>query len=192
MLSSWTIVVPVKGTSAAKSRLGGNDRLAMAMALDTVEAALAVAPVIVVTSAAARAAFEQLGARVVSDPGTGLIGAISAGLAGAPGATAVLLGDLPAVRPAELAAALDAAARHPLSIVADADATGTALAAATPGAAHALAFGPGSRAAHVAAGYVELAGEWPGLRRDIDLAEHLDGLTLGPRTAAVLRGHRGD
>lgn len=188
MPTSWTIVVPVKGTSAAKTRLGGDDRLAMAMALDTVEAALAVAPVIVVTSAAAQAAFEELGATVVPDPGTGLLGAIAAGLAATSGATAVLLGDLPAVRPAELAAALDAAARHPLSIVADADATGTALAAATPGATHALAFGPGSRAAHVAAGYVELAGEWPGLRRDIDLAEHLDGLELGPRTAAVLRG----
>ncbi len=119
----------------------------------------------------------------------GLIAAIQLGVAVAAEGTgvAVLLGDLPALRPSELAAALDAAARHPLSIVADADATGTALAAATPGHSHALAFGPGSRAAHLAAGYVDLAGDWPGLRRDIDLAEHLAGLDLGPRTTAGLR-----
>lgn len=190
MRTDWTIVVPFKGTSGAKTRLGRDDdgELALAMALDTVEAALAVAPVIVVTSSGSL--FAALGARVVPDPGTGLIGAIYAGLASVEGPTAVLLGDLPAVRPVELAAALEAAEGHPLSIVADADATGTALAAATPGATHALAFGPGSRAAHVAAGYVELVGDWPGLRRDIDLESHLDGLSLGPRTAAVLRGAR--
>ena len=188
-MTEWTVVVPVKSTGA-KTRFGAGDNreLALAMALDTVSAALAapgVARVIVVTSAS----FPLAGVDIVPDPGTGLIGAITAGLDGVSGATAVLLGDLPALRPSELGAALEAAAGHPLSIVADADATGTALAAATPGHSHALAFGPGSRAAHVAAGYVELEGAWPGLRRDVDVAGHLDGLPLGPRTATLL--HRG-
>lgn len=193
----------MKGTREAKSRFGGTDNraLALAMALDTVEAALAVAPVIVVTTDGEP--FVELGATVIADPGAGLNAAIAAGLDAAAtshanakanananeSGTAVLLGDLPGVRPSELAAALDAAGGHPLSIVADADGTGTALAAATAGHEHRLAFGAGSRGQHVANGYIELLGDWPGLRRDIDTAEQLASIEhLGVRTAALLLG----
>lgn len=195
----------MKGTREAKSRFGGTDNraLALAMALDTVEAALAVAPVIVVTTDGEP--FVELGATVIADPGAGLNAAIAAGLDAAAtsqgkakananananeSGTAVLLGDLPGVRPSELAAALDAAGGHPLSIVADADGTGTALAAATAGDEHRLAFGAGSRGKHVANGYIELLGDWPGLRRDIDTAEQLASIEhLGARTAALLLG----
>jgi hypothetical protein len=57
---------------------------------------------------------------------------------------------------------------------------------AQPGIQHRVAFGPDSRRAHLANGYVELLDPWVTLRRDIDRAEHLHGLTLGPRTRKLL------
>ena len=196
--AAWTVVVPVKGTAESKSRLGASRELALAIALDTVAAALEVARVIVVTSASAAPRFSALGASVVQDTGRGLTAAVETGLAaassssscGAAGPVAVLLGDVPAVTAAELAGALGAAARHPLAFVPDADGVGSVLIAAAAGVAHAPAFGPGSRAAHLAAGYVELrVAADSGLRRDVDTAEQLAALAtagrLGPRTAAL-------
>ncbi|MDJ0335744.1 2-phospho-L-lactate guanylyltransferase [Salinibacterium sp. G-O1] len=187
MRADWVVIVPFRAASA-KSRFGPGDNaeLAMAMALDTVAAALTVAHVIVVTDAAEP--FVALGAAVHPDPGAGLNAAIAAGLeqAGVDTPRAVLLGDHPALTPTELAAAL-AAATHPLSLVADAAGDGSALTAARPGVPHALAFGPGSRAAHIAEGYVELDGDWPGLSADVDTAADLAGLAdPGPRTSAWL------
>jgi len=184
-VSEWTIVVPVKGTPAAKSRLGASPALAEAIALDTVEAALAVAPVIVVTPVAAR--FEALGATVVSDPGGGLAAAIDAGIAAASGSVAVLLGDLPALRPEELRAALDAAAAHARAFVADSEGTGTALITSTTD--HAPAFGAGSAQRHRDAGYVELdVPSDSGLRSDVDTVEQLAALAgrVGDRTRTQL------
>lgn len=209
MSLGWIVVIPVKGTESAKSRLGGEavrrGEFALAIALDTVQAALAtanVSAVIVVTSAGAAPAFRALGARVVrEETRTGLNAAIRTGLQealvlSAPGGgagsagTAVLLGDVPALRPGELAAALAAAERHPLSMVADADAIGTVLITALPGRDHAVAFGGASRAAHLAAGYVELeVADESGLRRDVDTLEQLTALgvdRVGPRTAALI------
>ncbi|GAB2450370.1 2-phospho-L-lactate guanylyltransferase [Conyzicola lurida] len=199
----WIVVIPVKGTGEAKSRLGDGhpDRaaLAQALALDTVAAALAAASVVlvlVVTTAEAAPAFDDLGAFVViEEQPSGLAAAIADGLdvatdLGAPGrGVAVLLGDLPALQPAELAAALAAATAHELSMVPDADGTGTALIAAADGAVHATAFGAGSRAAHAAAGYVELAVDADsGLRRDVDTPQQLADLAprVGRFTAEVL------
>lgn len=184
-------MIPVKGTTASKSRFGPGDHrdLALAMALDTAEAALAVAPVVVVTVGGAE--FQSLGATVVPDPGAGLLPAIGAGLAGLDSHTAVLLGDHPALRAEELRDALLAAQHHPRSLVADEDGTGTALVAALEGIGHDLAFGTGSRSLHRERGYVELDGHWPGLRRDVDLIEHLEGLAevgleLGRHSRAFL------
>jgi len=87
---------------------------------------------------------------------------------------AVLLGDLPALRPEELDAALGAAARHPLAFVRDADGTGTTLATAAAGVALDAQFGPDSAARHAAAGFTELeASAWPGLVRDVDTVDSL-------------------
>jgi 2-phospho-L-lactate guanylyltransferase len=189
---TFTIVMPLKGGPEPKSRFGGSTEfrraLARAMALDTVEAALAVAPVIAVTTEEIALDVAELGATVIADPGLGLNAAIEAGLVGvSTGSTrGVLLGDLPGLRPAELAEALDASARADLSFVADADGSGTVLVVAQPGIQHRVAFGPDSRRAHLANGYVEMLGPWVTLRRDIDHAEHLHGLTLGPRTAAIV------
>lgn len=183
-----TIIIPVRGGASAKSRLGGPLRaqLARAMALDTIEAALEVGPVIVVTDETMRSDAEAIGARAVPDPGHGLNRAIAQGLAVAPpGASAVLLGDVPGLDPDELRAALAEAAAHDRAMVADADADGdgTVLLVATQ---HDLAFGPNSRALHAARGYVELTTPWPTLRRDVDLPEHLLAMVRGRRTLELL------
>ncbi len=192
---AWTVVVPVKGTSASKSRLGGEDarreRLAAAIALDTVETVLAtpgVVRVVVVTSASAAPAFAALGADTVLDAaGEGLNAAIRLGVSAAEGAVGVLLGDLPALRTEELAAALGLAAGHPRALVPDADDVGTVLITARAAGDHDPAFGGGSRRKHLDRGYVEL--DLPatsGLRRDVDTPEQLAALErLGPRTAAL-------
>lgn len=184
-----SIVIPVRGTNA-KSRLDHplRSELARAMALDTIAAAVQVADVIVVTDETMRLDAESLGARTVADEGHGLNRAIESGLGviSTGSITGVLLGDIPALDPAELREALEAAAAHPLAMVADADGSGTVLVVAQPGIEHRVAFGVGSRGAHLANGYVELLDPWVTLRRDIDRVQQLHGLTLGPRTAALL------
>jgi 2-phospho-L-lactate guanylyltransferase len=186
----WTVVIPAKGTVSAKSRLGAPPELAFAIALDTVAEALGAANVIVVTSALISAEFEAMGAHVVVENGSGLNAAVRQGIAAAgTGPVAVLLGDLPALRSTELAVALELAARHPLAFVPDADNDGTVLIAARDPADHAPAFGVHSRAAHRAAGYVEL--DIPldsGLRRDVDTPAQLATLgdRVGPRTRAAI------
>jgi 2-phospho-L-lactate guanylyltransferase len=187
----WTFVIPVKGTTTSKSRLGGPAELALAIALDTVAEALEAADVIVVTSPAIAALFESLGARTIIDADEGLNAAIRRGIADAgDGPVAVLLGDVPALRSSELVAALELAAQHPLAFVPDADDDGTVLITALDPTDHTPAFGTHSRAAHRVAGYVEL--EVPvdsGLRRDVDTPAQLAALgnRVGPRTRAALR-----
>lgn len=190
MTDAWTIVVPVKGTAAAKSRLGGGPGLARAIALDTVAAALPVGRLVVVTSAAAAADFRALGAETVHDPGRGLSAAVLHGIeAAGPGQVAVLQGDLPALTSAELEVALWLASAAELSFVADAAGTGTTLLTALDPERHRPAFGEGSRAAHRAAGYIELhIDETSGLRSDVDTWADLERLEgrLGPRTAEAM------
>lgn len=178
-----TIVIPVRGTGG-KSRLDHPLRaeLARAMALDTIEAALQVAPVIVVTDDSLRLDAASLGAEIVADPGLGLNRAVEAALSHTTGRSAVLLGDVPGLDPDELRAALAEAAAHDRAMVADADGDGTVL---LVGQQHVLRFGAGSRTAH-AEHYVELTTPWPTLRRDVDRIAHLDGLTRGRRTLEVL------
>jgi 2-phospho-L-lactate guanylyltransferase len=166
----------------------------MAIAIDTVRAASRVASVLVVTSADAALQFSALGVEVVQDRGEGLNSAITLGITSAgSGPVAVLLGDLPALVKEELASALDQAQRYPRAMVADANGRGTTLLTALRGWTHLPAFGPGSRAAHLAAGYEEifrLPGS--GLRRDVDTADELNFLAragrLGPSTGSLVRG----
>ncbi|CCQ48172.1 2-phospho-L-lactate guanylyltransferase CofC [Pseudarthrobacter siccitolerans] len=190
MTDTWTIVIPAKGTAAAKSRLGGNPGLAQAIALDTVAAALPVGRVIVVTSAAAAAGFRALGAETLQDPGRGLSAAVLQGIeAAGTGRVAVLQGDLPALTSIELESALWLASATELTFVADAAGTGTTLITALDPKRHRPMFGEGSRAAHAAAGYVELSiDKTSGLRSDVDIRADLERLEgrLGRRTAEVL------
>ncbi len=194
---NWTIVMPVKPARSGKSRLHvpGVERteLARAIALDTIAAAVVVAEVIVVTDdaqvAAATAGIPH--ARAIPEgEARGLNPAIARGLAVAgEGPRAVLLGDLPALRPDDLGAALALASAHPLAAVADAEGTGTTLVAAARGIPLSPAFGDGSFARHLAQGCVALPVPAAStLRRDVDTAEQLAAaarLGLGPRTAAL-------
>ncbi|MBK4346232.1 2-phospho-L-lactate guanylyltransferase [Lacisediminihabitans changchengi] len=203
--TEWVVVIPVKGTPDAKSRFGDTDNdgnraaLALAIAYDTVQAAVATAAVsgvLVVTSAEASVIFDETDALVlVEEEPDGLAAAIALGVEtaeamGAPGrGVAVLLGDLPAMTPAELDAALVAAAAHDRAMVTDAAGTGTTLITAADGASHAPAFGVGSAEAHRAVGYVALEiAEDSGLRRDVDTREELQALVgrLGPRTSSLV------
>jgi 2-phospho-L-lactate guanylyltransferase len=194
-VTGWTIVIPVKGTAGAKSRLGASAPLALAIAGDTVAAAAAsdaARRVIVVTAADSRPYFEALGAEALDDSGFGLADAVSQGVrAAGPGRVAVLLGDVPGIQAGELSAALRLADGHPLGFVADADGVGTVLITALAASDHRPAFGGNSRAAHLAAGYVELTVEASsGLRRDVDTRAQLEELRatgrLGFRTAAAI------
>jgi 2-phospho-L-lactate guanylyltransferase len=200
----WSLVIPVKVLALAKSRLSGlsgQDRaqLALAMAADTVAAAAAcpaVGAVIVVTDdEVAGAELGSLGADVIPDvPGSGLNAALVFGAAHAdsrwPGrGRAGLAADLPALRPAELGAALAVAPARADAFVADAAGSGTSLYAAGPGVAFCPRFGHRSRAAHLAGGAVELdVPDIGGLRQDVDTVADLRaaaGLGLGPRSAAL-------
>jgi len=202
----WALVIPVKPLDRAKSRLAGlagprRGELALAMAADTVSALLAcpaVAMAIVVTDdAAAGAELGALGAVVIPDrPAAGLNPALEHGAAFAaarwPGhGRAGLAADLPALRPAELGAALAAAGAvpGPAAFVPDAAGTGTTMYAVGPGGEFRPAFGPGSAGRHANGGAacLDLPGV-PGLRQDVDTADDLSQaaeLGLGPRTAAV-------
>jgi 2-phospho-L-lactate guanylyltransferase len=195
----WSVVVPAKRLAVAKTRLRpltagtSHDDWVLAMLADTVAAAVAspaVAAVVVVTDEpAAEDVVRSLGATTVPDqPDRGLNPALEHGArAAGTAAVAALSSDLPALRPAELAAALTAAEAAPRCFVADAAGTGTTLLTAR-GVGLEPRFGRGSAAAHRAGGALPLAGDWPGLTRDVDTAEDLRaalGLGVGPRTAAL-------
>lgn len=198
----WSVVVPVKSLTVAKSRLEGlpaqvRRNLALAFGLDTVAAVIAtgqVAETVVVTNDATREEFERLGALVVADrPDAGLNPAILHGeqylrSRDADVSVLAMTGDLPGLRPDDLSQLLtDAVA--PYWFVADAHGTGTTMLAAAAGRRLSPAFGPGSRAAHEAQGAVERAQAGARARRDVDtLGDLWDAVRhgVGPRTAAAV------
>ena len=200
----WAVIVPVKPAAVGKSRLdiSGVDRvtLARAIALDTIAAAAAcasVAQVYVVTDdgALVTLAFDIPALRFVPEgDAKGLDEAVAAGAAAASDGMprAALLGDLPALRPEDLEAALTAASGLDRAVVPDAEGTGTTLVTAAPGIPFESSFGEGSFARHVSLGCVPLAvPDDSTLRRDVDTAGHLTEaamLGLGPRTAAAVLG----
>jgi 2-phospho-L-lactate guanylyltransferase len=200
----WSIVVPVKALVAAKTRLSAaagahRSRLAVAVACDTVSSALScplVARVVVVTAdPAAAGPLAALGADVVPDPERGLNTALRAGAAHAvrlaPGdPVAALQADLPALRQAELAAVLTAAAEFDQFFLPDAADVGTTFYGVRPGLPFTPRFGGESRARHLAGGAKELClNDVDSVRRDVDTPDDLRAavaLGLGPHTSAVL------
>ncbi|MEJ5945397.1 2-phospho-L-lactate guanylyltransferase [Pseudokineococcus basanitobsidens] len=209
----WSVVLPVKGGPAAKSRLGGDAArrrgLALAMALDCLEAVLAAPGVrralVVTQDPEVTGLAAAAGARVLLPGPAGSRPPLDAAVAdGARGCeecgghdgVAVLLADVPALRPGELASALSAVgsaladgARS--ALVPDAGGTGTALLAARRARDLRTAYGEGSAARHEALGARRLELDLPGLRRDVDTPADLvtaQALGLGRRTRAVLDG----
>ncbi len=133
-------------------------------------------------------------AQVLRDtPAAGLNAALAHGVAHARTAgevpVATLPADLPALRPQELALALDEATRHDRCVVPDAHGTGTTLLTARSGVAFDVAYGPDSFARHLAAGAFALDTEgMAGLRCDVDTVADLRAsvqLGLGHRTLPV-------
>ncbi|AXH94849.1 2-phospho-L-lactate guanylyltransferase [Ornithinimicrobium avium] len=191
----WHLVVPVKEADRAKTRLAAphplsRPVLARAVARDTLEAACAAVGgdhlTVVTSDPVVRAAALELGAHVAPDPGRGLDAAVLAGWESHPGPAqqpgrigwAALLGDLPALRAADLRAALRACARYPRAVVPDADGTGTVLLTSTA-APPVPRFGAGSAARHAQdAHLLDLA--LPRVRRDVDVVADLrEAVALG-------------
>lgn len=193
-MKRWHVLVPVKGTTQAKTRLGDafgshRPRLALAFARDTVAAAMScglVADITVTTGdPAAAAAFEETGVQVFDDgAAVGLNAAISVALRHQSplwdaDRVAVLLGDLPALRPAALERALVLAEPHDLSFVPDDKGSGTTLLCGRGVGALRPFFGVGSAAAHETAGAVRLQdSRLKTLRHDVD---DVDDLLLAMR-----------
>lgn len=209
------LIIPAKPLTEAKTRLtasGVPDAAAFAVAflVDTLTAALAtasVAHVLVVTEDdAIRELVEQEGGTAVMPPSdrartrTGAVG-VNAAVAHAaawaddplgPGRRVVMVSDLPALRPIDLAAALDEArAIDRPALVTDAVGTGTTLLTAAHSAALRPCFGERSAQRHQALGYRAIRSPVPTLRRDVDVRDDLRAarqLGVGPRTAALIRG----
>lgn len=198
------------GAEEPKTRLGDHPdraRLADAFALDTVAALLAapsIARVCVVTADEVVAArMLQLGAVVIpEDSGRAarqaaahtarnarpdpLNWAIVQGMDAAREAwpalnIAVVTGDLPALKIADVEAALTLAADHERSMVPDREGAGTTTLLALAGVPFVPRFGLGSRAAHESAGHVPLdIHSNASIRRDVDTVDNLaDALHLG-------------
>ncbi|MBP2476967.1 2-phospho-L-lactate guanylyltransferase [Crossiella equi] len=201
------LVVPVKGLLRAKSRLLGaadggrgdrtaHGRLALALVTDTMVAATAAEGVRRVLAITADPHIAEvltgLGVETAPDvPEGGLNAALAYGaellrrddpraLVGA------LQADLPALRPAELTAALRAASGR--AFCPDRQGTGTTLLLAGTGGLDPR-FGPGSARAHAESGAAALLGPWPSLRCDVDTEEDLAeaaALGLGEQTARLV------
>jgi len=198
------LIIAVKRLRDAKTRLSalfdasGRERVVLAMLIDTIDAARTVesiASITVVTpDAIAAAAVRDLGAVVVDDPTPPghpdpLNNALRSAAETVAGShLAVVHGDLPSLRSAELRSVLSAARAHPRSFVADRQGGGTSALFAFGVTLNPL-FGPDSARRHRGDGAVELTGDWPGLRCDIDTPADLDQarvLGLGPATAAAI------
>ena len=179
---AWTLIIPVKRFTVGKSRLRGHtdspsDRhaaLARAIALDTIAAAAVSSRVerIVVVTDEDLSDHLPFGAVVVPEGATaGPNPAVLEGITrlGAASPRAALVGDLPALRPADLDEALTLAEDFGRTVTADAAGTGSTLVTACAGVAWQSAFGEGSFARHVALGCVPLPIDARStLRRDVD------------------------
>lgn len=200
----WTLVVPLRALPSAKSRLArtmpvdgpaAHAELVDAIRRDTLRAARAcpaVARVLVVADEPLDVADADV---LVVQHTAGLNGALRDAEGEARSrwpddGVAALVGDLPGLRPDDLATALRAAGAHPRAFVPDSSGSGTTLLAARPGTPLHPHYGAGSAAAHGRiATTVDAA---PGVRHDIDTFDDLraaraaEGVVLGPATREVV------
>jgi 2-phospho-L-lactate guanylyltransferase len=193
----WTVVIPLKASTRAKSRLelppAERRTWARAFATDTVAVAVdcaAVRHVVVVADEDEWGGDLHPRADVLVAAAS-LNQAIRRAAVPYTGPVAVIPGDLPALRASHLAAALKQAGSRRGAVLADQRGAGTVLLTAPDGDALHPAFGPSSYAAHLLGGAQGLRdGGWPGLRCDVDtvtdLAEALR-LGVGPATSAAAR-----
>lgn len=197
----FAVVIPVKPPSMGKTRLVGlpdeqRGALAAAFALDTVEAVLGASSVACVLALTDDFRFatslRDLGCEVLPDGASGdlnatLVQGAREAVRRHPGlSVAALCADLPALRPADLDAALACVPADGSAFVADAVGSGTTLYGAGSVELFDPRFGLGSAEAHAAAGAVPVMGELTSLRQDVDDVADLGRalvLGVGPRTA---------
>lgn len=201
-MGTWTAIVPIKPTESAKSRLVHHSAehrrdLSVAFAADALLAlsnAAMVERVLVVGAwnPALTTLESDLAVEVLPDAASGLNPALIAAAGTLPPSTplCVMVGDLPAVTPEQIDAALTAAEGHERSIISDAQGTGTTTLMVQQAAFLQPLFGHRSRAAHVRSGAIDLMRvRAPGMRRDVDTEVDLwdaQRLGVGPHTRAAL------
>ncbi|NIL78367.1 2-phospho-L-lactate guanylyltransferase [Rhodococcus sp. B10] len=197
----WSVLVPVKPLTAAKSRLDVGDmrkHYALAFAQDTVAALSGCPDVAVIFAITADPVVReaQSHSRVVflDDLHGDLNRSVAAGLGLvrrlAPDThTAVVMADLPALTPEEFSEVCFLASQCGESYVSDREGFGTTALFST-GDRLRPKFGPGSAGDYAAAGYTELAvHSYPGIRRDVDTVEHLEAaarLGVGRATKTLM------
>jgi 2-phospho-L-lactate/phosphoenolpyruvate guanylyltransferase len=202
----WSLVIPVKRLSAAKTRLaplpvGRRAELALAFVHDCVTAALAaplVSQVLVVTTdETAAAGLARLGARIAAEPAPGNgVDRLNAAISFGAGRSrldrpelrvAALTGDLPSLRTEELSAVLNlATAIEGRSFVPDAAGSGTTLLLGSENGNLDPHFGLRSRDRHSDSGAAELFGVGRSVRQDVDTLDDLEAalrLGVGVHTA---------
>lgn len=201
----------MKLLAKAKTRLRGvagdgagapqaHARLVVALARDTLAAATGATmvrrAVAICSEEMVRTVLAADGVETIPDePNAGLNPALRHGAAvlraADPSATVgALQADLPALRSQELDCAIRTGlATGSRAFCPDRTGAGTTLLIAPPGQLLEPRFGAGSAAAHRCTGAYELAGDWPGLRCDVDTAADLAAareLGLGRFTRAAL------
>lgn len=209
-MTDWAVVVPVKSWDRAKSRFVGltPDRrvgLARALAYHTVRTVVSADAVRVCVVVAPPEVLEELNgvrgtgrARLIGVaeqvPG-GLDRAFTAGLGRAVATghpqVALVVSDLPLLRPDHLSRALGSVPPDAAGMVRDAEGTGTTMLAARAATRLRPSFGSGSAHRHLAAGAVDITALChPYLRRDLDTAGQLADLPVVP--GSWLAGWRAD
>jgi 2-phospho-L-lactate guanylyltransferase len=205
---SWTVIIPVKDLSRAKSRMADGRpapsdlaRAFLADVLDAVHPCPLVDRIIVATSdPEAMAIATAHGALSVDDtghPGINAGATWAARSATAGTGVAVMVSDLPRLTTAAVSRVLELASAHPVSFVADLQGTGTTMWLALSPTLMPPHFGAESRQAHLATGAVDLVERYPDqvllpARADADTPEHLEGAgagRLGPHTRQALDGN---
>lgn len=187
-MPGWTVVVPAKPWHLAKTRLRLRNRadLARAFTLDVLAVVAATPEVdrIVLVSAEREliVVARRLGAALVADRplllSEGLDAAADLGrrwaVRSAPRSpVAVVPADLPSLTPAGLGHALQVLSVHERGFVPDLGDGGTTVVTASAPRALVTRYGRESAMRHVRAGLVRVDAVDPGVRRDVDLLEHL-------------------
>ncbi len=186
--ADFGVIIAVKNLASAKSRLAQSltgperERLVLGMLRHAISVAFSAAGTVAVVSPdpAAKAAAGRAGARFIFDdtpeghldPLNNALRSAAVQLRASSPNLVVLQADLPVVTNEEFASALASARGYPRSFVADRHGTGTAALFSTDGDLNPL-FGIDSARRHRDSGAVELTGDWPGLRCDVDTPEDL-------------------
>jgi len=199
----FAAIVPIRSWATGKSRLGLDDAerasLGRAFALDVVDV-LQESPdidLVVVVTADDDVRTAVGGTEVVHDRGRSLDDAVSQGcahvLAGGGSRVVVVPSDLPCLTVAAMAEVVrmtvSLPGSHPHAYCPDAEGDGTSIVVSRDPAGLVTSYGPGSAAAHRAAGLTPLTEAPAAARRDVDTVAHLfeaESLGVGPRTAAVI------